>query len=244
MLWQLLSKPLPLEKNDLAIWRVQLPLDQPIPQDQLLSEAERAEALRFHCEKARERFIAARSGLRYLLSHYLSVLPQDLVFEKKSAGKPYLSTFPFQFNLSHSQDEILYVMTWNTEVFLGVDVEAVNAHRDCLNIARRFFIPAEAAALAALSFEEQCEAFFHLWTQKEAFVKATGQGLAYGLDRCQVSVRGDAKIIAIEDPAYAQLPWVAQKIPLGKSYQACWVMSEKPYAVHHYQLKIPGYEKR
>lgn len=36
MLWQLLSKPLPLEKNDLAIWRVQLPLDQPIPQDQLL----------------------------------------------------------------------------------------------------------------------------------------------------------------------------------------------------------------
>jgi 4'-phosphopantetheinyl transferase len=53
---------------------------------------------------------------------------------------------------------------------------------DHLQLARRYFAPVEVEALEGLSPDEQHAAFFRLWTLKEAFVKARGQGLSIPLD--------------------------------------------------------------
>jgi 4'-phosphopantetheinyl transferase len=63
-----------------------------------------------------------------------------------------------------------------------------------LDMADRFFAPAEAARIRALPVEHRQEAFFHVWTRKEAFIKATGQGLAFGLDRFEVAVPPDEPV--------------------------------------------------
>jgi 4'-phosphopantetheinyl transferase len=44
-------------------------------------------------------------------------------------------------------------------------------------LARRFFAPAEAAAVVAAPPEKQTELFFRFWTLKEAYIKALGTGM-------------------------------------------------------------------
>jgi 4'-phosphopantetheinyl transferase len=52
-----------------------------------------------------------------------------------------------------------------------------------LHIAPRYFTAVEAAALEALPVDQQAARFYALWTLKESWLKATGEGLAGGLDR-------------------------------------------------------------
>src|SRR5262249_24703638 len=66
---------------------------------------------------------------------------------------------------------------------VGVDVEKFRSFKNELGLARRYFIAAEADDLEALPAEQRQRAFFHVWTGKEAFLKACGQGLANGLER-------------------------------------------------------------
>jgi 4'-phosphopantetheinyl transferase len=65
---------------------------------------------------------------------------------------------------------------------IGVDVEYLDRATNCLELARRFFAPVEAAALAAAPVSRQRAEFLRYWTLKEAFIKARGMGLAIPLD--------------------------------------------------------------
>jgi 4'-phosphopantetheinyl transferase len=71
-----------------------------------------------------------------------------------------------------------------------------------VEIAERFFHGAESAELQGLSGDAVIETFFRCWTRKEAFAKATGQGLARHLGSYQVSCRADepARLLSISDP--------------------------------------------
>jgi len=70
-----------------------------------------------------------------------------------------------------------------------VDVERIRP-LDELVLARRWFAPAEVAALEALSGEERRAEFFACWTRKEAYVKALGSGLTTPLSSFEVPVPG------------------------------------------------------
>src|SRR5436305_1268900 len=56
----------------------------------ILASEERGRAARFHFARDRRRFIAARGLLREILSRYLKLLPESLIFKYTSYGKPYL----------------------------------------------------------------------------------------------------------------------------------------------------------
>lgn len=61
---------------------------------------------------------------------------------------------------------------------IGVDAERTTRPVEAEAIARRFFTPAEAQAIAALPEGRRQEAFYRIWTQREARLKAQGIGLA------------------------------------------------------------------
>jgi 4'-phosphopantetheinyl transferase len=65
---------------------------------------------------------------------------------------------------------------------VGVDVESLRRAAP-LEVADRFFAPAEVAALRALPEREQASRFFDYWTFKESYVKARGLGLRLPLDK-------------------------------------------------------------
>jgi 4'-phosphopantetheinyl transferase len=126
--------------------------------------------------QVRQRFLASRTALRYVLGQTTRQSPAELVFAYGPYGKPWLPQAPqVQFNLSHSEGLGLLAIA---PCAIGVDVERLDRKLDPLLLAQRFFPAAEASYLAQLDAAARQSAFLRSWVMKEALLKATGQGLA------------------------------------------------------------------
>jgi 4'-phosphopantetheinyl transferase len=171
-----------LTEAEIHIWCADL--DQPaVDYAALLSVDEQARAQRFLLEQARQRFIAGRGMLRVILARYLGVLPQQVQIETRAAGKPALAAKAAQarccFNLSHSENLVLYAISLEREV--GIDLEYMNPACDTNQLVEQFFSEAEKREWDSLPASQRLEAFFTGWTRKEAYLKARGEGLAFPL---------------------------------------------------------------
>ncbi|MBV9304264.1 MAG: 4'-phosphopantetheinyl transferase superfamily protein [Acidobacteriaceae bacterium] len=80
----------------------------------------------------------------------------------------------------------MYAFTEGCE--LGIDVEQIREHPDIHSIAESFFCPEELLKLESLTWPTRLASFFACWTRKEAYLKATGQGLRASLDSVQVTL--------------------------------------------------------
>jgi len=167
---------------------------------QTLSGDEMARAERFRFEGDRRRFIVSRGVLRAILGQYLGIEPSHLNFSYGQHGKPSLAAGfggdALRFNLAHSHELALYAFTRGREV--GVDLERVRPLPDAGEIAARFFSRRENAELEGIPDCRKLEAFFTYWTCKEAYIKATGDGLARNLDQVEVSLApGPARLLSV-----------------------------------------------
>jgi len=189
--WLAAPEDLALAGDEVHVWRV--PLDW--PQDyvthfrDLLTPDELSRAERYYHEEDRRRFLIARGMLRTILGRYLRLDPDQLRFTYGNRGKPALTSVfareTLSFNLSHALGLLLVAVTRNRRV--GVDVEEIRLLPDLEQLAERFFAVPEKQALQALPPDERREAFFKLWTCKEAFAKARGDGLWLPLDRFHIA---------------------------------------------------------
>jgi 4'-phosphopantetheinyl transferase len=172
----------------------------------LLSSDEISRANRFRFAKDRNRFVAARGLLRKLLSAYLRKSPVALEFSYGQFGKPALSgenaTSGISFNLSHSSELAVYAFARDRN--LGVDVEHIRPDFAGENIAGRYFSEREAHDLQGLPPDARVKGFFHCWTRKEAYLKATGMGLQIPLDSFSVgtSPSEPAQFLAGVEPCW------------------------------------------
>lgn len=150
-----------------------------------------------------------RCMLRGVLASYLGVHADDVVFTDGEHGRPGLSPSlrrPLGFNWSHSGNHALIAV--GRDVTPGIDVEHRRDRPRSMEIAQRYFTPAEALALEALPPETRPLAFLELWTAKEAVLKAVGRGIAFGLDRLNIVGTADDPALQHlegEDPGQWQL---------------------------------------
>ena len=100
-------------------------------------------------------------------------------------GKLSLPGSNLTFNLSHSADHVVFAFAAGME--LGIDIEQVCPLPDIETVCRHWFSEAEQQALTDLPKSQRLDAFFHIWTQKEAFVKARGMGLSLPLQDFSVA---------------------------------------------------------
>lgn len=189
--------------------------------EQLLAVDERARAGRFHFERDRRRFIAARGQLRTILGRYVGVDPRALVFSYGLRGKPFLARFEtigLKFNLSHSGELALIAVTQDRDI--GVDLEEIHSLGDAEQIAERFFSARENAVLCTLPKADRLEAFFHCWTLKEAYLKATGNGLARATNSFDVGfARGEtARLLSVEGESEEALRWSLVGLAPARGY--------------------------
>jgi len=179
--WLPAPKELDLLLNDVHIWRINLNSDELQLQSfrETLSSDEIARAERFYFPEHRQRFMAGRGTLRTILGQYLDIAPKQVEFEYQPRGKPLLAAkFADQgllFNLSHSQDLALLGISYQNQI--GVDLEYIRTMSDLEGLAKRFFSAREYEYLRLLSPAQQQQIFFRYWTCKEAYLKATGDGL-------------------------------------------------------------------
>jgi len=176
--WQSPPSELALAGADVHVWRAALdpPAEAVAALAHLLSDDERERAARLRFARDRIAFIVARGTLRTLAGRYLAAAPARLAFGYRKYGKPYL-TAPggLRFNVSHSGQRALLCFARDREV--GVDIELWRQLPDLLSLARTAFSPAEYAALCRLPEAAHHDAFFACWSRKEAFIKATGEGV-------------------------------------------------------------------
>lgn len=170
------------------VWTVDLdlPPDSVCELLNALSGEERVRAARYRTTETRLRFIAAHGALRRILARYVDMPADRLCFENAVSGKPCIKGSPLPFNLSHSDGLAVCAVAALGQV--GVDVERIRPVTDADALVKRHFAPGEARHLASLPPPDRDPAFFSTWTRKEAFLKATAEGLQRPLDSFEVEV--------------------------------------------------------
>lgn len=109
-------------------------------------------------------------------------------------------------NFSHSGRYVLCSVCVDQEktavqTRVGCDVEKVGACR--LQLAERFFCQSEYQCIAKETGEKQEETFYRYWVLKESFIKATGEGLALGLDTFEICL-GNPSVLARQPEEYRE----------------------------------------
>jgi 4'-phosphopantetheinyl transferase len=184
------------------VWRVDLRGDH-AALAQHLSPQEREQAGRFVRPQDQECYTISHAALRDILGRHLQA-PPPLEFRVGPQGKPSVGTGGWEFNLSHSGRCALVAVSWQRTV--GVDVEWIRHDVEILSIADRFFTAAESAELHRLSALPRTQAFFRLWTRKEAYMKATGLGMSL-------------------EPTSFEV-WPALRVPVDRAAALRWSLSD------------------
>lgn len=224
-----------LGPTDVHVWRMPLALPAAMVAQlaTTLAPDEQDRAARFRFERDQIAFTCVRGALRTLAGRYLYHAPERLEIGYRANGKPHLITpvaAPLRFNVSHSGDSALLAFTRDRE--LGVDLELRKPIEDLLSLAAMSFSPREYAVFRELPRDVQPIAFFACWSRKEAFIKATGEGIAQ-LAAFDVSMRPDepARILWVASPA-EHARWTMHELPEIPGYAAALVVERTGHGRH------------
>lgn len=141
----------------------------------LLNAEEQIRAANYSQLADRQRYVIEHGLLRLLLGWYLKTTVFEGTYVYGHHGKPYLPDHDIQscfFNLSSSVGEFV-IAVGDRE--LGVDIEYLNTGFNYQDIFFQYFGTDERAFITGS--ENPDDAFFLLWTRKEALLKATGKGV-------------------------------------------------------------------
>ena len=150
----------------------------------LLSKVETEKADRFKFAKDSLQYIVSRGSLRKILSDYIQIDADSINFLYTEFSKPFIENSKINFNLSHSGNWCFIVISLIKDI--GIDIEKIREIEDVLKIAERYFALEEYEHLKKFKSTEQINEFFRIWTFKEAFIKAIGEGLSFPLKNFSV----------------------------------------------------------
>lgn len=166
----------------------------------ILNEQELARSQRFKFDRHRRESVTTRALVRSALSYGRSVSPQAWRFTANRYGKPAVDPdCGLRFNASNCVNLVVCLVAESSEV--GVDVEPFERAEVMLNLAPEIFSVAERAQLMALPVEERLLRALSLWTLKEAYLKARGEGLAIPLDKFSFIFESESGIHLEIDPS-------------------------------------------
>jgi 4'-phosphopantetheinyl transferase len=210
-----------LSERDIHVWTVDLDRSRQQMEEfsQFLTAQERQRAAKFINPTHGNRWTIARGYLRQILGKYINLTPDAIVFNYGAQGKPALEGKDIQFNLSHSVDRAVYAISAKYPV--GIDLEHIHP-LPAADLVDRFFSSAEKRIFHSLPIELQQAAFFHAWTQKEAYLKACGTGLSTPLDQIEVSIDPRTPAAIISTPISGI--WQIQKLEISTEYASAIVI--------------------
>jgi 4'-phosphopantetheinyl transferase len=149
-----------------------------LPADRLALPRNEAERIhRYKKENDRRARRAAHGLARHCLGLFLSRAPESLIFTRDPKGRPYLADVEgWDFNLSHGGRWIAVGLSRAGRI--GVDVQEGGDSFDWKAVSRAYLHKDEIETLQKLATAGQSRAALQLWCLKEAFLKATGEGLS------------------------------------------------------------------
>lgn len=126
----------------------------------------------------RSRFVASRLLLKSAAAAVLGTSPDELELAYKPGGRPHLrGVDQLDVSLSHTEELLVVGLTRNGRV--GVDAEHADRRMLGLGTERQVCTPYELEALDSIPDDRRNRELVRLWTLKEAYSKAIGQGLRF-----------------------------------------------------------------
>ncbi|GMK55740.1 hypothetical protein CspeluHIS016_0207960 [Cutaneotrichosporon spelunceum] len=224
----------------MRVYALQVPPS--IPEDTLerllyhLPEAAQERVRKFRHEGDAIRSIAGRLLPTWYLRRTGLVLPPTHPrFAAGARGKPFLAEpegLNFDFNTSHEGSYVLLAV--GREV--GVDVMDLPADPDELEASISYQLTsAERLALKRTRGRVKAKLLSTLWTVKEGYTKAIGEGIGFGLDRIEVDL-GDGSVAAVRvdgrDVREDGWRWAVGSLEGGAyGYAVIWRGEESPVEV-------------
>lgn len=213
----------------------ELPGDVPGDAENTLSAEEWSRSGQFRMAADRRRYILARLALRRMLGNALGRQAADVRISIDTFGKPFCDGI--SFNLSHSHQAILIVLTDDAKI--GVDVEHVRPLPDMPKLIENFFHAHEAEACYGgrpRTGAPDEAAFYTCWVRKEAVLKAIGMGLHFPLTAFMVNAGTDGGHPVLEmameagkwaDAQELEAPWSIRDVPMDGPYRAALAINRE-----------------
>jgi 4'-phosphopantetheinyl transferase len=163
-----------LAANEVEIWVVDNDLS-PLIRD-ILTDAEvvRFEALE---PDARAVAVGARATLRVALGSHLGLEAKTVQIVEGDDRKPVVAGRELEFSVSHTDGGAMVAVA---AVPVGIDLERVEpiAGEEFDDLVAFVLDAREREELDLLPEDDRLTAYYRVWTRKEAYVKATGEGIA------------------------------------------------------------------
>ncbi len=213
----------PLCSGEAHVWQANLDESFSPDDSRLLAQSELGRASRLRNAVHARRFVARHALLRRLLSEYVGTEPMGITYREEPGGKPALAgdawAFGWRFNVSDSEERCLIAVARDIEV--GIDVQVMRPIEDMPALAREVMADDELIELFALPPARRVASFYLTWVQKEATVKATGEGMARPL-RSSGAVRPE---------------WPVAWSSIGDRFASALVTSAPPVSVRLLRLR-------
>lgn len=162
-----------------TIWLCREPESAELPCPAWLTAYEMATVAKFRGPRRRE-YLSSRWLLRQAIANSAHCPPAECA---PVAGRPVASASPAGWHLSLSHSQGLSACAVSARAGIGLDIEPLNRHPQWQKVVRRWFTPAEQSWLLANNCQQD---FLRVWTLKEAWLKATGRGIAGNLQSLEV----------------------------------------------------------
>ncbi|KAI3430442.1 hypothetical protein D9Q98_005037 [Chlorella vulgaris] len=199
-------------------WAVQSDHWTPSPSEfelllSLLPEGERTACTRFTQVQDRKRAVVSRLLQRAAAAATLGLPHSAVLVERTRGGKPYVANKDrpqhapnWNYSVSHEGDYV--ILASEPVAICGCDVAAPQQVRrsrgeplaDFFRSFQRQLTASEWASIRAAGTSDaaQEEQFRKLWSLKEAFVKATGEGLGFELGNAEFIITGRTATVSVK----------------------------------------------
>lgn len=186
-----------LREQDVHIWWLSLPVAHSDSVRRrlwsILSAEERERCGRFRFERDRAQYLVSHALVRLSLSEYEGIDPASWVFAKNPWGKPIVQgpegASAVLFSLSHTEGLVGCAISHSQ---VGLDVEHLNRrHTDWSGISHLAMRPSELSYVTSVAPHERIRAILRLWTLKESYLKAKGQGLSTNISSLEFDLTKD-----------------------------------------------------
>lgn len=182
-----------LAEDEIHIWALPLTLTKEQSKQAILwlNDHQRDRYERRASEALKQSYLAARFYLLTLLSAYCGLPTAQISLTYSRLNKPSLKPNPqgvtFNFTDSHGGATSTGIFAFSRAPTIGVDIESRLRRSNFDAVARRKFSRREQALVSTHAGAVDAERFLALWTRKEAYGKATGQGVNYRMSELDLA---------------------------------------------------------
>lgn len=197
----------------MKVFAVPVDFNTPFPRElfDIISPERRNRLSEFRRKEDKIRGLLSELLVRLVLDLYYGIHNHQIHIIINSFGKPFLKNLPLHFNVSHSGKWIVAAVD---DQSVGIDIEKIEPI-DYQKISRFFFSNEEYTFIMDQQKQDQLMSFYSIWTGKESYLKATGQGLSVSLNSFSVC-NDSGKIISNVSPGNEE--WHLQSYNISPEY--------------------------